>query len=103
MEVLPYATAVTHTQLLGCQTVTAPLECQVYKKDSRIHGDLDTEKYKRAVEIGRFDTVEPLHARQAFMQMISDGMRSKKDIYTRTIDNPADNWCSKTGSEYRQM
>jgi hypothetical protein len=104
IELLPYVTAVSHTQLLGCPTVTAPVECRVYEKDSRVYNtDLDTEQYKRSIELGRFDTVEPLQARQAFLQMLSDGMRSKKDPYTRAIDSPADNWCTKKGEDYKQL
>jgi hypothetical protein len=104
IELLPYVAAVSHTQLMGCPTVTAHVECRVHERDSRVYNtDLDTEQYKRSIELGRFDTVEPLHARQAFLQMLSDGVRSKKDPYTRAIDSPADNWCTKTGEDYKQL
>ena len=69
---------------MGCPPTTVEQTCEFYQSEPRLWvTDLDELRYARALDMGQANLLEPLRARQALMQVLNIGVRSKKDPYTR--------------------
>jgi hypothetical protein len=88
-ELLP--TRVFDTTWAGCGPYFTESKCEFYKPTPRLHvDDLDELAYARSLQRGLVNLVEPLEARQAYAQFLMEGVRSRKDAYTRaSITNDA--------------
>jgi hypothetical protein len=81
-DLLP--TRVFDTTWSGCAPFFTDSKCDFYKPAPRLHvQDLDELAYARALQRGLVNLVEPLEARQAQAQFLMEGVRSRKDAYTR--------------------
>jgi hypothetical protein len=87
----------------GCQSVFTDTQCDYSYPAPRIWApDLDQLQYARSLEQGRVNMIEPLRARQALLQLLSVGVRSKRDVYTQATlanDVGAQNVCAQLKSQ----
>jgi hypothetical protein len=59
-------------------------KCPAFKPEPRLWArNLNELQYRRKLDLGRDNLFEPVRARQSFVQLLSEGIRSKKDPYTR--------------------
>jgi hypothetical protein len=67
--------APVYTSVKGCSYAHPTPRLQVK--------DIDEVMFERSLERGRTNMVEPIGARQAMAQLLTMGVRSRKDVYTR--------------------
>jgi len=68
----------------GCQPVFTDKRCDYSYPEPRLWvTDLDDLQYARSLEQGRVNMIEPLEARQAMAQLLSIGVRTRRDVYTQ--------------------
>ena len=74
---------------VGCAPTFVDEECDFYMDAPRLwETDLDRLMWERALRQGQENMIEPLEARQKWIQLLTLDTRSKKDKYTRaTIAN----------------
>lgn len=88
----------------GCQPVFTDARCDASFPTPRLFvTDLNELQYARNLEMGRVNMIEPQRARQAMAQLLSIGVRSRRDIYTQASpanDIPSQSVCAmlKNGS-----
>ena len=83
----------------GCQPVFTDARCDVsYPMPRLFVTDLDELRYARQMDLGRVNVIEPQRARQAMQQLLSIGVRSRKDVYTQASsanDIPSQSVCAQ--------
>ena len=68
----------------GCAPVFTDKRCDFFHPTPRLWvTDMDQLRYERSLEVGRVNLIEPLNARQAIAQLLSIGVRSRRDVYTQ--------------------
>lgn len=86
----------------GCQPVFTDAQCDYFYPTPRLWApDLQQLQYARSLEQGRVNLIEPLRARQALAQLLSIGVRTRKDVYTQASpsnDIASQNVCAKLAS-----
>ena len=86
----------------GCQSTFTDARCDYYYPTPRLWvPDLQQLQYARSLEQGRTNLIEPLRARQALAQLLSIGVRTRKDVYTQASpsnDIASQNVCAKLAS-----
>ena len=77
----------------GCQSTFIDKACQMFYPNPRLWArDLSELQFRRALMAGQDNLVEPVRARQSYVQLLAAEMRSKKDAYTRaTVTNDLTN------------
>lgn len=69
---------------VGCPPFFVESNCEFYKSEPRLYvEDLDELLYARSLQQGQVNLIEPTRARQTYAQFLMEGVRSKKDPYTR--------------------
>ncbi len=86
----------------GCQPVFTDAHCDYFYPTPRLWApDLQQLQYARSLEQGRVNLIEPMRARQALAQLLSIGVRTRKDVYTQASasnDIASQNVCAKLAS-----
>jgi hypothetical protein len=70
----------------GCAPFFVESNCNAYKPDPRLFVNsegLEELFYARTLQQGQVNLIEPLRGRQTLLQLQTEGVRSKKDPYTR--------------------
>jgi len=69
---------------VGCPPFFVESNCEFYKPEPRLYvDDLSELLYARTLQQGQVNLIEPTQARQTYAQFLMEGVRSKKDPYTR--------------------
>lgn len=80
---------------LGCQSTFTNERCDFSYPTPRLWvPNLNELQYARSLEQGRTNLIEPLEARQALAQLLSVGVRRKRDVYTQAT--PANDIASQS-------
>ena len=76
-------------------TFTTVASCDYFKPTPRLcKFDMNELIFSRALQNGQVNVSEPLEARQAFTQLLTLGVRSRKDVYTQS--SPANDIASSS-------
>lgn len=68
----------------GCQSTFVDRACKFFFPNPRLWArNLDELKFRRSLSAGQDNLVEPVRARQSYVQLLAAEARSKKDPYTR--------------------
>lgn len=79
----------------GCAPVFTEKRCDYFYPTPRLWiTDLDQLQYARSLEQGRENMIEPVKARQALAQLLSIGVRTRRDVYTQA--SPANDIASQS-------
>ena len=79
----------------GCQSTFTDQRCDFSYPTPRLWvPTLDELLYARSLEQGRVNLIEPLEARQGLAQLLSVGVRTKRDVYTQA--HPANDIASQS-------
>lgn len=79
----------------GYAPVFTEKRCDFFQPTPRLWvTDLNQLQYARSLEQGRVNMIEPLKARQALAQLLSVGVRTRRDLYTQA--SPANDIASQS-------
>ena len=87
----------------GCQSVFTEKRCSYTFPTPRLWSpSLDDLQFARSLQQGRVNMIEPLGARQALAQLLTLGVRARRDVYTQATpanDVAAQSVCAQLKSQ----